>query len=137
MSATVTLTRLTAPPRCSIAPPEGSTALIGGCTFLADTYFRTITISAWFLPGMFFLLALIHDGVRLGRKTYVVDLASGNKRTDYVAISNSIIGLLLLIVGGAVAWLQHYDIVLTILLLSMCALSSVYFTLRLPETQHS
>jgi hypothetical protein len=35
----------------------------------------------------------------VGRKTYVVNLASGNKRTDYVAISNTTIGVLLLVVG--------------------------------------
>ena len=38
--------------------------------------------------------------MRVGRKTYVVDLATGNKRTDYVAISNTVIGVLLLLVGS-------------------------------------
>ena len=42
---------------------------------------------------------MAHSGVRVGRKTYVVDLATGNQRTDYVAISNSVIGVLLLVVG--------------------------------------
>ena len=45
------------------------------------------------------MLSVAHSGVRVGRKTYVVNLATGNQRTDYVAISNTVIGLLLLVVG--------------------------------------
>ncbi|MGD8417522.1 MAG: MFS transporter [Pseudomonadales bacterium] len=55
--------------------------------------------SIWLMPGAYFLLSIAHSGVRVGRKTYVVDLASGNRRTDYVSVSNSIIGVLLLLVG--------------------------------------
>jgi len=53
----------------------------------------------------FFGLGLAHAGVRLGRKTYMVDMAEGNRRTDYVAVSNSVIGALLLVSGviGGVA----------------------------------
>ena len=47
--------------------------------------------SIWFLPLAYFVLSIAHSGVRVGRKTYVVNLATGNKRTDYVAISNTTI----------------------------------------------
>jgi len=59
----------------------------------------------WLYPLFFFALAIAHAGVRLGRKTYVIDLAGGNKRTDYVAVSNTVIGLVLLLTGvfGALA----------------------------------
>ena len=59
----------------------------------------------WFYPLAFFGLGIAHAGVRLGRKTYLVDMAEGNRRTDYVAVSNSVIGLLLLLAGviGGVA----------------------------------
>jgi MFS family permease len=53
----------------------------------------------WFYPMAFFVLGIAHGGVRLGRKTYLIDLADGNKRTDYVAVSNTIIGVLLLASG--------------------------------------
>ena len=46
------------------------------------------------------LLAIAHAGVRIGRKTYMVDMAGGTKRTDYTAVSNTVIGFLLLAVGG-------------------------------------
>ena len=61
--------------------------------------------ASWFYPLAFFGLGLAHAGVRLGRKTYMVDMAEGNRRTDYVAVSNSVIGALLLVSGviGGVA----------------------------------
>lgn len=60
--------------------------------------------SLWFYPLAFFGLGVAHAGVRLGRKTYLVDMAEGNRRTDYVAVSNTAIGFLLLFAGllGAV-----------------------------------
>src|SRR5690606_783256 len=44
----------------------------------------------------YFLLTLLHTGVRIGRKTYVVDMAEGDLRTVYVAVSNSAMGVMLL-----------------------------------------
>lgn len=70
--------------------------------------------TAWFVPGAYFMLSIAHEGVRVGRKTYVVNLGSGNLRTDYVAISNSVIGVLLLVVGsvGALAvWLGNAGVI--------------------------
>ena len=54
----------------------------------------------WLYPVAFFVLAIAHAGVRIGRKTYMVDMAGGTKRTDYTAVSNTVIGILLLVVGG-------------------------------------
>lgn len=54
----------------------------------------------WLYPVAFFILAIAHAGVRIGRKTYMVDMAGGTKRTDYTAVSNTVIGVLLLAVGG-------------------------------------
>ncbi|MGB0744040.1 MAG: MFS transporter, partial [Opitutales bacterium] len=64
------------------------------------TLFRQFEIGAIAFPAILFLLGAAHTGVRVGRKTYVVDMAGGNKRTDYVAVSNTVIGVALLAVGG-------------------------------------
>lgn len=56
--------------------------------------------AAWLLPSAYFLLMIAHSGVRVGRKTYLVDLAGGSKRTDYVSVSNTVIGIMLLVVGS-------------------------------------
>lgn len=46
-----------------------------------------------------FVLMLAHQGVRLGRSTHVVDMADESNRAAYTALSNSIIGVVLL-AGG-------------------------------------
>ena len=76
------------------------TSGIGILTFVIARYAGNVAAAAWFLPLAYFVLSVAHSGVRVGRKTYVVNLASGNQRTDYVAISNTIIGVLLLVVGA-------------------------------------
>lgn len=71
---------------------------LGVLVFLADLS-GTLGNHPWIAPLAFFLLAIAHSGVRIGRKTYVLDLASGARRTDYVAVGNSVIGVVLL-AGG-------------------------------------
>jgi hypothetical protein len=75
------------------------TSGIGIVTALAWKFVPPLIATAWYLPLAYFVLSAAHSGVRVGRKTYVVNLAGGNRRTDYVAISNSVIGVLLLLVG--------------------------------------
>lgn len=78
--------------------------------------------SAWLYPLAFFLLGIAHSGVRLGRKTYVLDLASGNRRTDYVAVSNTVIGVVLLaagLVGLLAALISALGVVLVFSLLGI------------------
>ncbi len=50
---------------------------------------------------VFFLLGLAEAGVRLGRKTYLVDAAPKDDRPLYVAFSNTAIGGLALVAGAA------------------------------------
>jgi len=71
----------------------------------------------WLLPVAYFVLSVAHSGVRVGRKTYLVDLAKGNRRTDYTAISNTLIGILLLLAGliGSLAGVVGASGVLAIL----------------------
>jgi MFS family permease len=88
-----------------------------------------------FLPGAFFALSIVHSGVRLGRKTYVVDLAGGNKRTDYVAVGNTLIGIALLAVGGITALLQAWSATSAIALLSAMGFIGAWLGRQLPEVQ--
>lgn len=88
---------------------------------------------AWFYPAAFFVLSIAHAGVRLGRKTYLVDMAGGNKRTDYTAVSNTVIGLLLLVTGGFTAALSLISEVAVILVLGLMGLAGMMSALRLKE----
>jgi MFS family permease len=60
----------------------------------------TLARAPWIAAVAYFLLAIAHGGVRVGRKTYILDMAGGNRRTDYVAVSNSVIGVVLLTAGS-------------------------------------
>lgn len=60
------------------------------------------------LPVLFFVLMIAHQGVRLGRSVHVVDMADRDDRATYTALSNSVVGLILLAAGvfGVIAqWL--------------------------------
>lgn len=88
---------------------------------------------AWFYPVAFFVLSIAHAGVRLGRKTYLVDMAGGNKRTDYTAVSNTVIGVLLLVTGGFTAAISMISDVAVILVLGLMGLAGMLSALRLQE----
>lgn len=87
----------------------------------------------WFYPVAFFGLGIAHSGVRLGRKTYLVDLAEGNRRTDYVAVSNTVIGALLLASGLIGAAAAAFSAEAAILLLALAGLTGAALSLTWKE----
>lgn len=72
----------------------------GVCVYVLASWFEHTFNYIWLIPTLFFFLSVGHQGVRLGRKTYLVNLSEGNKRTDYVSVSNTVIGLMLLVFGS-------------------------------------
>jgi hypothetical protein len=110
-----------------------TTSGIGFLVVCAELFAPRLGGEVWFYPGAFFLLMIAHSGVRLGRKTYVVDLASGNRRTDYVAVSNSVIGVMLLLLGGMGAVAQLLSVPIVILVLSILGLAGTWKSWALPE----
>ena len=87
----------------------------------------------WFYPSAFFVLGLAHAGIRLGRKTYLVDMAGGNKRTDYVAVSNTVIGGLLLLSGLAGALASLFSVPGALLLFGLAGLTGALLGLSWKE----
>jgi predicted MFS family arabinose efflux permease len=84
-------------------------------------------------PGAYLLLAIAHTGARIGRKTYVVDLAEGNRRTDYVAVSNAAMGLLLLATGAISAAIASLGAEAALLFLAALGVLAVPVGRSLPE----
>ena len=109
-------------------------ALLGLTVFVMDLIQPAWLAQMWLLPTLYFLLSISHQGVRVGRKTYVVDIADGNQRTDYVAVSNTAIGVILLVTGMLGALAAAFSVTTVILLLSMLGLGGVLLGYRLPET---
>lgn len=84
---------------------------------------------------MIFILSVAHAGVRVGRKTYLVDLAGGNRRTDYVAVSNTLMGILLLFAGALSMLLALFSNFVVILVFSLLGLVGVWLAQGLPDVQ--
>lgn len=59
------------------------------------------------LPVLLFGLMIAYQGVRLGRSTHLVDMADKDTRAAYTALSNTIIGLLLL-AGGVFSLVANW-----------------------------
>ena len=138
---------------------QGIAGLIGGKTFgrLADRSSRDLMMwgaaaasiviagfllllripsmpSAWWLyPLTYLLLALTHTGVRVARKTYVVDLAEGDQRTEYVAVANTAMGVLLLVAGAVSGGLALLGAEVALLFLGLLGLAGVIVSRTLPQ----
>jgi hypothetical protein len=75
------------------------------------------------LPALHLILMIAHQGVRVGRSTHIVDMAEPDLRSAYTALSNTIIGLVLVIGGvfGSVAQVAGESTVLLIFMLMAVA----------------
>jgi len=103
--------------------------------FFLDTFFENIFSIIWLMPLIYFILTVGYQGIRIGRKTYLVDLAGGNKRTDYVAVSNTIIGIVLLFTGLIGTLSSVIGLNGIILLLAIIGVIGIVLAYKLPEVQ--
>ena len=111
------------------------TSLLGILMFMLVTWVPFLRENYWLYPAAFFILGIAHSGVRLGRKTYIIDMAGGNKRTDYVAVSNTVIGIILLLTGGISALASLISPEGIIMVLSLFGLVGAYQSTRLPDVE--
>ncbi len=114
----------------------GAAAGVIGTVVAASEWLDTgLADTMWFYTGLYLLLTICHSGMRVGRKTYLVDMAGGNKRTDYVAVSNTVIGVALLVAGLLSAGLAAISVPFAVFALALMALAGTAICLRLPEVQ--
>jgi len=91
---------------------------------------------AWVLPVLLFGLMIAYQGVRLGRSTHLVDMADEDKRAAYTALSNTVIGVLLIIGGGFSLLAQNYGEIVVLGLFSLMSFASIWSAYNLKEEQH-
>lgn len=111
----------------------------GGAGLLGILVFAAVSLEwHWLTSGVgmaiiFLLLNVMHGGVRLGRKVYLVDMATSDKRAAYVAVSNTVIGVMMLLagfIGVAGDWLGASAV---LLILGILSLAAALYALTLPE----
>jgi MFS family permease len=86
--------------------------------------------------AIFFVAVVAHSGVRVGRKTYVVDLGGDDKRAHYVAVSNTLMGILLLIAGSIGALLGAWSPFAAIAFFAASSLAGAALGRSLREVTH-
>jgi len=89
----------------------------------------------WVMPVLLFVLVVAYQGVRLGRSTHIVDMANEDTRAAYTALSNTVIGALLLAGGvfGLIAQMAGEAVVLAIM--AGMAFAAALTALALDEVQ--
>lgn len=103
------------------------------CAMAAILLILWQSVPTWLVVILYFFITVAHQGTRLGRKTYIVDLADGNKRTDYVAVSNTMIGVLLLMAGVLSAIIAQWSLLWVFIFFSGVSGIAWLFGHKLPE----
>ncbi|WP_211224526.1 MFS transporter [Marinimicrobium agarilyticum] len=75
-------------------------ALLCALTAALAWWDGALLASPWLHGLLFFGISICHGGARLARKVYLVDMATGENRAQYVAVSNTVIGLAMLVLGA-------------------------------------
>ncbi len=110
-------------------------AATGLATFTVHHWAEMLAGSAWTFAAAYFLLSVAHGGVRIGRKTHVVDIATSENRASYVAVSNTVIGVMLL-TGSVFGWVaSRYGPAAAILVLSAMSVVAAASANQLEEAQ--
>lgn len=117
--------------RLVMATAAGTAAVVVAMVVVAA---RAQADRLWLWAALYFMLALIHTGARVGRSTYVVELGDRGARTSYVAVSNTVMGMLLLGVGAITSALAAVSTVAALVVLGAIGAMGVPVALRLPET---
>jgi len=65
------------------------------------------SLGGFLLPLLLLILMVAHQGVRLGRSVHLTDMGNEKTRLGYTALSNTIIGIVL-ILAGALAAVAHW-----------------------------
>ncbi len=86
---------------------------------------------------IFLVLNVMHGGVRLGRKVYLVDMAGSDKRAAYVAVSNTLIGVLMLFAGLIGLLGDWLGVTAVLLLLGVVSLLAATYSATLPEVSEA
>lgn len=121
--------------RLTMAVAAGLSGVLGLGVLAALDLAPGLTSSIAFYAAILFVLGVAHAGVRIGRKTHVVDLAGGDRKAEYVALSNTVIGVLLLVMGALISALLSFGLEVGVAALSAMALLGAVMALTMKPVQ--
>jgi hypothetical protein len=91
----------------------------------------------WLGGLLIFVAAVAHHGARVGRKTYLVDMATQENRAQFTAVSNTVIGVVLLLGIGLGAIDAVAGVEAVMLLLIALGIIAGLRALTLPNVQQN
>lgn len=100
---------------------------------LAEFYDQSLPIHA--IIFLLFVLLVAYQGVRVGRSTHLVDMANTTNRAQYTAISNTIIGVLLMGTGLISIIFEQLGSVYLFLMFTMMSIGATLVATRLKKVQ--
>ncbi|MGM7319646.1 MFS transporter [Idiomarina sp. ST10R2A5] len=87
----------------------------------------------WVAAALLFSSAVAHHGARVGRKTYLVDMATQDNRAQLTAVSNTVMGVVLL-AGLLLGWVDAaYGVAAVLWVLAAIGVIATFTALRLPD----
>ncbi|MCA1767596.1 MAG: MFS transporter permease [Idiomarina sp.] len=87
----------------------------------------------WVAALLLFSSAVAHHGARVGRKTYLVDMATQENRAQLTAVSNTVMGIVLL-AGLLLGWVDAvYGVAAVLWVLAAVGVLATVTALRLPD----
>lgn len=91
--------------------------------------------TVWAMPLVLFGLMVAYHGVRQARSTHLVDMAGPDQRAEFTAVSNTLVGVFLLIAGAAAAALANFGAGLVIGVFLVMSVAGAVLALGLDEVQ--
>jgi hypothetical protein len=75
-------------------------SLLFALAAVGASMFEEVLAVPWIAAGLLFLVVIAYQGVRLGRSTHLVDMSEPEQRSVYTAVSNSVVGVVILATGA-------------------------------------
>lgn len=102
---------------------------------VACSWWAPSALNVWLFPLSFFVVNVVHTGIRVARKTYIVDMAEGDQRTRYVGAANTLMGVILLVVGVISGAIAHWGPQPALLFLAAIGLAGAATSHKLKDVE--
>lgn len=112
---------------------SGGVGILAVAAALVSAYLVPGDLAIWAFGGVFVIAGVAEAGVRLGRKTYLVDAAPKDERPLYTALSNTLAGGVALAAGGLGVVAQFTSVATLVVIMAAVGVVGIVFALAMPE----